>query len=68
MEDVGISQKTHKPEEFVAKLRQVDVLMSQGRSLLEAVRAISVTPFTYYIGCVVGPLSIRSDRWRNLRA
>jgi len=43
-----MSQKEHKPEEIVAKLRQVDVLVSQGRSVLEAVRAISVTPFTYY--------------------
>ena len=43
-----MSQKKHKPEEIVAKLRQVDVLVSQGRSVLEAVRAISVTPFTYY--------------------
>ena len=41
-------RKRHKPEEIVAKLRQVDVLVSQGRSVLEAVRAISVTPFTYY--------------------
>ena len=43
-----MSQKKHKPEEIVAKLRQVDVLVSQGRSVSEAVRAISVTPFTYY--------------------
>jgi len=30
MEDVGRPQKKHEPEEIVAKLRQVDVLMSQG--------------------------------------
>jgi putative transposase len=41
-------QKKHKPEEIVAKLRQVDVLLSQGRPVAEAIRAISVTPFTYY--------------------
>lgn len=41
-------QKKHKPEEIVAKLRQVDVLLSQGRPVSEAIRAISVTPFTYY--------------------
>lgn len=41
-------QKKHKPEEIVAKLRQVDVLLSQGRSVGEAVRTIGVTPFTYY--------------------
>jgi transposase-like protein len=41
-------RKTHKPEEIVAKLRQVDVLLSQGRPVAEAIRRISVTPFTYY--------------------
>ncbi len=40
--------KKHKPEEIVAKLRQVDVLLSQGRSVGEAVRTIGVTAFTYY--------------------
>jgi transposase-like protein len=43
-----MNQKKHKPEEIVAKLRQVDVLLSQGRSVGEAVRTIGVTPFTYY--------------------
>lgn len=42
-----MSQKKHKPEEIVAKPRQVDVLVSQGQSVSEAMRAISVTPFTY---------------------
>ncbi len=41
-------QKRHKPDEMVAKLRQVDVLLSQGRSVAEAVRSIGVTQFTYY--------------------
>ena len=41
-------QKKHKPEEIVAKLRQVDVLVSQGQSVAEAVRSIGVTPFTCY--------------------
>jgi hypothetical protein len=31
-------QKKHKGEEIVAKLRQVDVLLSQGRTVGEAVR------------------------------
>lgn len=41
-------QKKHKPEEIVAKLRQVDVLLSQGRSVGEAVRSIGVTHVTYH--------------------
>ena len=35
-------------EEIVAKLRQVDVLTSQGKTVAQAVRAIGVTEVTYY--------------------
>jgi putative transposase len=41
-------RKRHKPEEIVAKLRQVDVLASQGQSMAEAIRSIGVTEVTYY--------------------
>jgi len=41
-----MGRKGHKPEEIVAKLRLVDVLVSQGRSVAEAVRSISVTEVT----------------------
>ena len=40
--------KRHKPEDVVAKLRQVDVLVSQGQSVGDAIRAIGVTEVTYY--------------------
>ncbi len=43
-----MSRKRHKPEEIVAKLRQVDVLTSQGQTVVDAVRAIGVTEVTYY--------------------
>jgi len=43
-----MARKRHKPEEIVDKLRQVDVLTSQGRSVAEAVRMIGVTEVTYY--------------------
>ena len=39
--------KRHKPEDVVAKLRQVDVLVSQGQSVVEAIRAVGVTEVTY---------------------
>ena len=35
--------KKHRPEEAVAELRQVDVLVSQGQTVAEAVRAVGVT-------------------------
>lgn len=41
-------RKRHKPEEIVARLRQADVLISQGQSVTDAVRAIGVTEVTYY--------------------
>ena len=44
--------KKHKPEEIVAKLRQVDVLTSQGTPIADEIRTIGVTEVTYY-------------RWRN---
>jgi putative transposase len=42
-----MSRKRHTAEEIVAKLRQVDVLMAQGRLVADAVRAIGVTEVTY---------------------
>ncbi len=40
--------KRDKPEEVVLKLRQVEVLQGQGKSVSEAVRQIGVTVQTYY--------------------
>jgi transposase-like protein len=41
-------KKRHKPEDIVAKLRQVDVLVSQGQNVADAIRSISVSELTYY--------------------
>ena len=41
-------KKRHKAEEIVAKLRQVDVLVSQGQNVADAIRQIGVTEVTYY--------------------
>jgi transposase-like protein len=41
-------QKAHTPEEIVAKLRQAEVLVGQGKTVAEAVRVIGVTEPTYY--------------------
>ena len=43
-----MASKHHKPEEIVAKLRQVEVLVGQGKPVTDAVRAIGVTEATYY--------------------
>ncbi len=43
-----MGKKRHTPEEIVAKLRQVDVLVAQGTPVADAIRAIGVTEVTYY--------------------
>lgn len=45
-------KRKYSPEEIVAKLRQVDVLLGQGKTVGEAVKTIGVTETTYH-------------RWRN---
>jgi transposase-like protein len=47
-----MGKKRHTAEEIASKLRQVDVLTAQGRTVAEAIRQIGVTEVTYY-------------RWRN---
>ncbi len=46
-----MARKRHSAEEIVTKLRQVDVLSSQGKSIAEAIRSIGVTEVTYYRWC-----------------
>jgi transposase len=43
-----MANKRPKPEEIVTKLRQVEVLMGQGLSRLDAIRKIGVSEQTYY--------------------
>ena len=43
-----MARKRHTPDEIVAKLRQVDVLVGQGQAVAEAIRAIGVSEVTYY--------------------
>jgi hypothetical protein len=45
-----MGRKRHKPEEIVAKLMQVAVLMSQVQSVVEAVRSIGVINIEGNIG------------------
>ena len=43
-----MGNKRPKPEEIVSKLRQVEVLMGQGMSRLDAIRQLGVVEQTYY--------------------
>ncbi len=40
--------KRNKPEEIVTKLRQVAVLVGQGKARIDAIREIGVVEQTYY--------------------
>ena len=40
--------KRHKPEEIVAKLRQVEIVTAQGKSIAEAARSVGVSEQTYF--------------------
>ena len=43
-----MANKRPKPEEIVAKLRQVEVLTGQGMKRIDAIREIGVVEQTYY--------------------
>lgn len=43
-----MAKKRYKPEEIVNLLRQVDIVMAQGKSIADAIRHIGVTDATYY--------------------
>jgi putative transposase len=47
-----MARKRFGPEQVVTKLRQVDVLMGEGKNLQQAVREAGITDATY-------------DRWRK---
>lgn len=43
-----MSQKHYRPEEFIAKLREAEVLLGQGQKVPEVVKAIGVSEVSYY--------------------
>ena len=57
-------KKRHKPEEIVAKLRQVEVLTSQGKSVADAIRTIGVAEASDYR---LAPGVERAEAWIRSR-
>ncbi len=43
-----MSKNRHKPEQIIAKLREVEVELAKGMPLAQAVKKIAVTEQTYY--------------------
>ncbi len=60
-----MSRKRHKPEEIVSKLRQVDVLVSQGQSVADAIRSIGVTEVVSGTSCSMESSSTACGRLRS---
>jgi hypothetical protein len=46
-----MGKKRHTAEKIVAKLRQVDVLTAQGRTIAEGIRQIGVTEVSFGTNC-----------------
>ena len=58
-------RKHHKPEEIVAKLRQIDVLVSQGQNIADAIRQIGVSEVVYATSCSMVKSSTPCVRLRS---
>jgi transposase-like protein len=43
-----MSRKRYRPQEIIAKLREADVLLSQGGKIGDVVKAIGIHEVTYY--------------------
>ena len=41
-------KKTYRPEEIIAKLRQAEVLIGQGKKMPEVIKALGIHEVTYY--------------------
>ena len=57
--------RRHKPEEIIVKLRQVDVLVSQGQSVADAIRKHGVTEVAAGTSCSMARSSPHSRRRRS---
>jgi len=43
-----MTKRRYSPEEIISKLREAEVLLSQGKTVVEAVRVLGIAEQTYY--------------------
>ena len=43
-----MAKKRYRPEEIISKLREADVLLSQGKKVVDGIKALGITDVTYY--------------------
>ena len=60
-----MARKRFKPEEIVAKLQQVDVLVSQGQNMADAIRQIGVSEVACAMSCSTARSSTRYVKLRS---
>jgi len=48
MEEGRMPPKRYRPEEIISKLRQADILISQGKTVAEITKTIEISDVTYY--------------------
>ncbi len=41
-------KKRYHPEEIISKLREADILISQGKTVAETIRVLGISDVTYY--------------------
>ena len=41
-------RKRYRPEDIISKLREADILISQGKTVAETIRILGVSDVTYY--------------------
>jgi hypothetical protein len=58
-------RKGSRPEEIIAKLREADILLAQGKKVGEAVKALGVSEVSSGTNCWTGRSSTRCARRRS---
>ena len=43
-----MAKKRYRPEEIIGKLLEADVLISQGKKVVDVIKALGITDVTYY--------------------
>jgi len=41
-------RKRYRPEDIISKLREADILISQGKTVAETIRVLGISDVTYY--------------------
>ena len=47
-EEEAMPKKRYRPEDIIAKLREADILISQGKTVAETIKQLGVSDVTYY--------------------